>query len=146
MIDEAVDLPGIVTKKQLAADWDKFRSLYPLRPFCLLQPRGWIKRALQMPDAFRKDNNTILKKVNRDQGNPDETSDWFDACNLHELRARGVTAVALFVDISGSVVLDDISASHNQFMEKLSESGLELKNATYNGDENWILPHIRDYI
>ena len=61
------------------------------------------------------------------------------------LRASGLTAVAFFVDISGSLTLSQVKNSHDEFKLALERAGLELLDAVYNEDENWIVPHITDY-
>jgi len=83
--------------------------------------------------------------VNRDHGNPSNTSDWLSDCNLVGLRETGVTAVSLFLDISGSLTFAQVEASYHQFLAALEEEGLDLKQTEFNQDENWILPHIRDF-
>ena len=45
----------------------------------------------------------------------------------------------------GNHEFDDGDAGLAKFLDALDAAGLELKNATYNKNENWILPHIRDY-
>ena len=75
----------------------------------------------------------------------ERVSDWFSLCNMTGLRAAGLTAVAFFVDVSGSLDLAHVQTAHDQFKATLAREGLELLDAVYNGDENWILPHITDY-
>lgn len=148
VIDEAIGYPHITTAETLKLAWDDFRATYPDRPFCLLQPRGRIKRDLQAPEAFWDEvdaGTSIFSKVDRDNGDVSERDNWFQICNLEGLRQSGVTAVALFVDNSGSLSGTQIQASIDFFMERVEANNMELLDAIYNGDENWIQPHIVDY-
>jgi hypothetical protein len=148
VIDEAVGFPDVVTDEIIENDWKRFRDDYPERKFCLLQPKGRIKRDLKMPDDFVaevKNGISIFSKVNRDKGDESQTSDWFQLCGLEGLRQSGISAVALFVDTSGSLSGGQVQASYNLFLGKLAANNLQLLDAVQNEDENWVLPHIIDY-
>ena len=137
--------PYIVDSVTMASNWSEFRNLYPSRPFCLLQPKGRIRSDLLIPEAFDNDPLTTFSKVERDFGDASATSDWFEICELNGLRASGVTAVSLFIDISGSMNLTHVNASYLEFLDALDDEGLELKMATFNMDENWIRPHLKNF-
>ncbi|CAB9514875.1 Similarities with uniprot P08640 Saccharomyces cerevisiae YIR019c STA1 [Seminavis robusta] len=144
VIDEAVDAP-MVYNETIASSWTEFRRLYPERPFCLLQPRDFQKSTLMIPPVFLNDSHAIFSKVDRDYGDESATNNWFHKCNMDHLGALGVTAVALFVDISGSLRLEDVQASHDLFWNTLEASGMTLIKAVYNEEENWVWPFIADY-
>jgi len=149
VIDEAVGEPGMVTPDLLESNWTSFRANYPDRPFCLLHPTGGRPiDDLHIPSDFYPpyDNLTTWADVTRDHGNPELADDWFVICGLEGLRATGVTAVGLFVDNSGSMTEAHVQASIDKFLASLAPAGLVLKDAIYNGHENWILPHNMDYV
>jgi len=131
-------------KSQLQKSWNSFRTAYPNRPFCLLQPRGRLSPDLFMPDNFMKDSNTIYAKVHRDP----MTSHWFDICNLEMLRPTGVTEVSLFLDTSETMVTSQgtsaVQASFDQFMNVLDDHGMILENLSQSQIEDWITPHMKD--
>ena len=88
---------------------------------------------------------SIYSKVQRDNGDPTQTSDWFDVCDLDGLRQSGITAVAIFLDTSGSLSGGQLQASYDEFVAKLAANNLDLLHAIHNEHENWVLPHIMDY-
>ena len=54
-----------------------------------------------VPENFYDDDNTIFAAVNRDNGDADNLSDWFEICDLAGLRASSIAQVAFFIDESG---------------------------------------------
>ena len=129
----------------LINQWDRFRSLYPDRPFCLLQPRPELTDELRIPPAFFNDTLTTLSNVTRDFGLPEFASDWFEICGLETLRSNGITRVATFVDDSGSLNVFEVQASIDLLQTRLDESGVTLVAGISNTAEDWIGPFITDF-
>ena len=65
---------------QIIADgWTNFRAAHPNRPFFLLQPSGYTPDRLKIPDSYTNDPLAYAPQtVNRDNGNANQTSDWFE--------------------------------------------------------------------
>lgn len=143
----------------VAENWGKFRSEFPDRPFCLLQPFYFVdgldedafledypqglteeSDALRVPESFKNDRQTIFHQVFRDRGQTQYRDDWYDLCNLEDLKNRGVEQVALFVDKSGSMELETVQASHDWFLEQLDRNNFEVIYGTMNDREDWIRP------
>ena len=81
----------------LDSDWAAFRSAFPNRPFCLLQPVPAID-GLSLPSTFFNDINNIFHETTRDALDATNPSDWYDLCDLDSRLAQGLTNVVLFVD------------------------------------------------
>ena len=138
VIDESSDTPAVIEE-----DWNNFRKHYPNRRFCLLQPQGiqYTFDNLKVPATF---NNSFRATgplaVNRDVGNVELISDWFDLCGLGSLRPGSV--VALAIDVSGSMDIDTVRASYDFFKSRVAESNLVL--VEYNMfNERWAFIHDR---
>jgi len=130
----------------LASQWSSFRSAYPDRPFCLLQPAaGCCGSNLNIPADFSSDSKTIYAAVNRDDGVEADRSDWFSACSLGTLRAQGITNVAIFIDNSGSMTTASVQASYNFLLQEMSSNGLQLVSGITNSAEDWIGPFITNF-
>jgi len=100
---------------------------------------------LHLPPGFDTDPLvTYVQMIPRDN-DPMGASDWFDLCKLASLRASGVTAVALFVDNSGSLTKLQVQASINIFADMLEKNGLELRDSIVNQNENYIAPFKTDF-
>lgn len=140
--------------------WQKFRELFPDRPFCLLQPSIFtsssdeesypytdidVSDAIGVPDVYYQDDNTIFSSVRRDMGNQNQLSDWFEICDLAGLREEGVSRVAFFIDESGSMDRTFVQASFDLFTEKIENEGIEIVGAIYNEDEDWIQPFLTNF-
>jgi hypothetical protein len=139
VIDEASSPPARV----LESDWITFRKAYPDRPFCLLQPDPNPRSDLKIPPEFLTDPNIIYAHVNRDLGNPANSSDWYSICRLGELQNRGFTEVVLFVDNSGSLVTIDVQASYEQFQSDVHANGYTLLAILETTLENYFLPFLQ---
>ena len=130
------------------SEWNRFRSNYPDRPFCLLQVLPFTSESLNIPPKFtaeQSEGTVTYSTVARDQGNVDDRSDWFEICDLEGLRQEGITRLAFFIDESGSMTRIDVEASFNYFEERVLEEGLEIVAGIYNADENWIAPFDTDF-
>lgn len=157
VIDEAYETQTSFFQRK----WEKFREFYPDRPFCLLQPAiftntfdeqnyayaGGIDtvEALHIPDSFFNDEKTTFSVVKRDAGNTNESSDWFDICDLAGLREEGISRVAFFIDESGSLTRDAVEESLDLFQEKLDLEGIEVVAAIYNDEEDWVQPFLTNF-
>jgi len=148
------------SKQYFSEYWTFFRSYYPDRPFCLLQPAIFINaqdeanypyssieisNGIGVPNNYYQDENTIFEVVNRDFGNDNKISDWFELCNLDDLRSEGVGRVAFFIDESGSMDRNTVSASFDNFEERLIAENLEVVAGIYNEDEDWIDPFVTNF-
>lgn len=142
VIDES---EGSQTLSTIQSTWNQFRTSYPERPFCLLQPEPIFSSELFIPQNFLNDSNTIFSAVSRDNGVDAERSDWFNICNLAGLRAEGVVGVAIFIDNSGSLATPQVAASYSFLADRLDEEGLNLVDGIENSDEDWIGPFLTDF-
>ena len=80
-------------------------------------------------------------RVNRDDGQIANASDWYDICSLDQIPEGG--KVAIFVDTSGSMTMGTVSQSYNKLVEKLQEKNITIITVT-NSNEDWILPFLTD--
>lgn len=78
--------------------------------------------------------------VNRDEGNEDNTTDWFSLCKVDEL-PDGST-ISLFIDTSGSMTLDTVKASYDLFIAKCNEKNITIASVVENNNEDWITPFL----
>ena len=79
--------------------------------------------------------------VNRDNGNPDNITDWYKICNIDDLPEG--SSIALFIDTSGSMTQATIQASYDAFLAKLNEKNITITSVT-NNNEDWITPFLVD--
>lgn len=119
--------------------WQQFRTAYPLRPFCLLQPLNPSYSGLHLPVTpdFSSDPRVVFAIVNRDNGDPALASDWFTACGYDTL--VNIDFIGLFVDNSGSMTIGTVQASLDLLDTTLTTAGLTYCSV-YDGSENWITP------
>ena len=80
-------------------------------------------------------------RVNRDDGQIANASDWYDICSLDQIPEGG--KVAIFVDTSGSMTMGTVQESYNKLVEKLQEKNITIITVT-NSNEDWILPFLTD--
>lgn len=80
-------------------------------------------------------------RVNRDDGNILDVSDWYDICSLDQLPEGG--KVAIFIDTSGSMTMSTVSQSYNKLVQKLNERNITIITVT-NSNEDWIAPFLTD--
>ena len=79
--------------------------------------------------------------VNRDNGNPDNITDWYKLCNIDDIPDG--SSIALFIDTSGSMTLQTVRASYDAFLAKLNERNITVTSVT-NSSEDWITPFLVD--
>lgn len=122
--------------------WDELRVTYPDRRFCLLQPilPGNIRPTMYRPPDFHSDPKTLYQAVNRDDGNATLASDYYSICGIEQQRRKGLTNVALFVDISGSMDETTVATSLDLFDRMLQNANLRNVSGVYNDIEDWITP------
>jgi len=127
------------------SDWALFRSNYPDREFWLLQPAGsrWDFDDLNRPSNFLQDSLTRTRTVNRDDGNINNRSDWFEVCDL-STQPPG-SYVSVWLDISGSMTLATVQASYDYFVERCNNNGINIILETSNSGERWIPGHDEDF-
>jgi len=145
------------TMEQVAGNWGKFRAEFPERPFCLLQPfyfidgsdedmfledypDGLSEDMLRVPQSFRNDRRTSFHQVFRDRGNDEYADDWYELCDIKDLKERGIEKIALFVDQSGSMDIGTVQESYDLFVSNIQSNNIEIIAASYNDNEDWIKP------
>jgi len=74
-------------------------------------------------------------RVNRDNGNAANVSDWYTICNLDKVPDN--SKVALFIDTSGSMTMSTIQASYDLLVSKLNARGITFITVQ-NSQEDWI--------
>ena len=80
-------------------------------------------------------------QVNRDNGNTNLSSDWYNICNIDSLPEG--SKIALFIDTSGSMTQATIQASYDLLLSKLAEKNISIITVT-NQNEDWITPFLTD--
>ena len=105
-----------------------------------IRPNGFEEDTVNNPDGI---DRTIVTTVNRDGGNVNAVSDWFNACRLGEISTASLRFIGLFIDTSGSMTLSTVQASYNKFVEDLNNTGLVF-DEVFNGREEWIDPFLVD--
>ena len=116
-----------------------FRRAFPYRTFYLLDPGN--TSGIDIPSAFPGDANAFGPiRVNRDEGNVGNRSDWFTICNFGSLPYG--TIVSIWIDISGSMDLDTVRASYNYFLARCASAGIEIVLTLSDTGERYIDGHI----
>ncbi|CAB9501976.1 Chromosome [Seminavis robusta] len=140
VIDESAPGPGIVTRATMEGNWTEFRTRFPNRPFCLLQPKRFQSHNLLIPAAF----DGIHVRVDRDHGDPALAVDWFQICDLEGMRQQGIGAVSLFLDETDSLS-NDVVESMKLFLKRVSGAGMKMRDPIINTHEDWISPFLTDF-
>ena len=129
-----------------ARDWQKFRTKYPYRPFCLLIPQHPAypesSSRVGIPDELRTDSKFQAHNVTRDEGEM-EADHWFKKCGLEKFGASNVDFVGLFVDESGSMTKSTVANSYNKFLQDLASANMKACEVN-NTKEEWIDPFMID--
>ena len=126
----------------IANDWAWFRGEYPDREFWLLQP-GRSFPDLLRPTSFINDPLTNTFSVNRDNGSVNNRSDWFAICNLQNQPPGSY--VALWLDVSGSMVLNTVRASYDYFFQRCEAAGINIVLTVSDSGERWSAEHVVDF-
>ena len=74
-------------------------------------------------------------RVNRDNNNSANVSDWYSICNLDKIPDN--SKVALFIDTSGSMTMNTVQASYDLLVQKLNARGITFITVQ-NSQEDWI--------
>lgn len=119
-----------------------FRTAFPFRTFWILDPDGNNPpRNINLPSAYNGDANTNGPiRVNRDGGNVNNASNWFNICGLGNVPAG--TYVSLWIDISGSMTLATVQASYDKFIADCNAQGLIVVQNFSAAGERYIEQHI----
>ena len=112
--------------EQKDSDWQRFRSIHPDQPFVVLVPNTG--------------NGTVSSPAGYDGGRKSISLDGDWAAAMSGQLAVVASAYA-FIDDSGSMTVDDVRQSLNNFIAYCRENGIEF-GWTTNTTENWIAPHI----
>jgi len=78
-------------------------------------------------------------KVNRDNGNAANATDWYTICDLDNVPDG--SSIALFIDGSGSMTQATVQASYDLLVSKLNARGITITTVT-NSNEDWITPFL----
>ena len=120
------------------AKWADFSERFPKRRMFVLCPtHEWLP--LYTPEDPGP-NFTGPIPVARDNGVEASRSDWYVLCNLDELPNN--SAIALFIDNSGSMTTGTVQASYDYFMQRLQERNISVV-VVENSDEDYITPFNR---
>jgi hypothetical protein len=130
----------------IESQWAEFRTEYPDRPFCLLQPLNSASSRLYIPPSFLSDFRTTFAQVSRDNlGASSEIqpspSDWFNICGFGVYEGSDIDFIGKFLDTSGSMSLSTVQASNDLFDENVNSTGLTIQEV-FNGIEDWITPFL----
>ena len=128
-----------VSASTLRNNWIAFRQRWPNRPFYLLQP-GRATTDLKIPAEFTADPLAFYRRVNRDNNNISQRSDWYALCNIASL--PDFSNISLFIDVSGSMALYTVKASYDYFISQLTARNMSTTIVS-DGRENWITPFDR---
>jgi hypothetical protein len=134
--------------------WATFRSLYPDRPFCLVDIEDGCCGGIDRGTAFSNDvvALSIIDDIPGVRDNdcvalgttPCNFTDWWDEC------WGGVTTlpgypnfpfIGLFVDNSGSLVRDEVKSALDAFFAKAAAAGITIVEFV-DGNERWIEPFL----
>lgn len=141
IIDDAEN----TTAESLNLTWFTFRSKYPSRSFCLLQPMPNEPVDLKIPAAFDVDPKSIYSPIARDYAAGALASSWFRLCNLGVLRSQGINKIAVFIDDWNRVTARQVRASYEFFLLDITSQGISLVRAHEGADDNWVTPFVRDF-
>ena len=132
-------------------DWNNFYAAHPDRKFYLMDVAGsYGNQTVITPTGIGTGAAPITNftkfDVNRDNGNPANTSDWFDLSGLSSLSTGSL--VTLWVDSSGSMTPSNVQASLDLFLTNCSNAGLNVNqspnpNAYF---EEYIEPFIEELV
>jgi len=130
----------------IEAKWATFRTTYPDRPFCLLQPLDSALSRLYLPPSFLSDSRTTFAQVSRDDLGPaseiqPSPSDWFGICGFGVYEGSDIDFIGKFLDTSGSMNETTVQASNSMFDQKVSAASLTIEEV-FNEDEDWITPFL----
>lgn len=131
----------------ITATWNSFRSTYPSRPFCLLQPQhpNTNYNRLYQPPGFVAElgTKTTFAIVNRDDVSRYPASDWYTICNLAAIAGpfTSIKFVGVFIDDSGSMTTSTVAQSKYLFETRVAAAGLSIQTVV-NIQEDWITPFL----
>ena len=123
------------------ARWLSFRTHFPTRPFCLLQPVNPDSDYLYFPTNpdFLTDPRVTFAVVNRDNGYTEYEMDWLELCGYTNIGSTGIDFVSFFIDESGSMDRTTVAASLLKFINDLDVSNLTYC-LVFDETEDWITP------
>jgi hypothetical protein len=87
-----IDESSNFSDDEINARWLSFRTNFPNRPFCLLQPLNQSNSRIFKPTTpdFLTDPRVVFATVNRDNGDTALASDWLASCNYTDLATSGI--------------------------------------------------------
>lgn len=137
------DKSDYYSDSEIDAKWEEFRKQWPSRPFSLLQPLIPYPgpRPLHISEAFYADPKTTFRIVNRDNGDIDKASDWFEICELEHVAEAGMNFLFYAIDGYFDTVeySDTLTASYEIFRENMEDVGMgSLGSFGSSKREDWI--------
>jgi hypothetical protein len=137
-----IDESDSYTDDHINRKWLSFRTRFPTRPFCLLQPidpdNGAYLYFPTQPD-FLTDPRVTYAVVNRDEGDVSYTMDWLSLCGYQDIARTGIDFISFFIDESGSMDRTTVAASLLKFTNDLIVANLTYC-LVYDTNEDWITP------
>ena len=142
----ASQVASTVTAETIAGNFNLFRTLYPRRRFCLLQPQGFGPADLKASQAFFLDDLTTYVSVNLDDGDIFKRSNWYDLCKLQN-DAPGIGTIPYFIGSTNTK--SRVQDSEDFFEEIVAARGQTIviadDPAAGSFSEDWIAPFIKDF-
>jgi len=135
-----------VTAEEMRSSWVAFSTQDPKRRFCLLQLRENNADDLKEPTEFLTSPQTTYAKVNADDGNAFDQSDWYDLCNLYTTDDQGIGTIPLYNNVKNGG--KDVRKSAEYFMATVTGAGQTITTAPDDATSisNWIQPFVKDFL
>ena len=136
-----IDESDSFTDDYMNANWLSFRTQFPTRPFCLLQPVDPDSDYLYFPTNpdFLMDPRVTFAVVHRDDGDVTYEMDWLQLCGYTDIASTGVDFISFFIDESGSMDRTTVAASLLKFTNELMVANLTYC-LVFDTTEDWITP------
>lgn len=139
------------TQWSVDQDWNNFYAAHPDRKFYLMDVAGsyghpTVITPTGIGTGAAPITNFTKFDVNRDDGNTENTSDWFDLAGLSSLSTGSL--VTLWVDSSGSMTPSNVQASLDLFLTNCSNAGLTVEQSSNPNAyfEEYIEPFITELV
>jgi len=134
------------SQSQVNADWTEFRTAWPDRPFNILHAKnasGTAWEGLTLPSNATQGVDYEYYQIERDPSTTltsfSGSYDWFTLTGCDSL--PGGATVALFIDDSGSMNVEDVQDQLGEFEADCAANNISIIRL-YNGNEEMIRPFI----